>query len=98
MPKKMIALEMEEQEIKVLNSLSIKLNLSRSELMRVLMFQQLEPEVADWLIPLARKKGVAPWQYVNIILQTFKERALRADAKKRKKPEKVVMAMLASSN
>ena len=80
--KIMTALQLEKHELTSLDRMAKRADLNRSDLMRSLMFQQLDEDNADWLIPLAKKKGVALWQYVNIILRTFKERALQADADK----------------
>lgn len=78
--KIMTALQLEKHELTSLDRMAKRASLTRSDLMRSLMFQQLDKDNADWLIPLAKKKGVTPWQYVNIILRTFKERALKGDA------------------
>lgn len=80
--KVMVTFQCKESELKSLDNIAKGLDLSRSETIRILAFMQLSPDNAKWFLPFCKKKGVAPWQYLNVILRTFKERALQADADK----------------
>jgi len=93
-----ISLDIKKNEIETIDRMATKLKIKRSELVRIMLFQQLEPKIADWLIPLAQSKGIAPWQYVNIILNTFKDRCELADTKREGEKIKLNMLSFASTN
>ncbi len=72
--KTMCTFQLEKHELEALDTMAKKSKLTRSEMIRVLLFMQMDQDVSDWLIPLAVEKGIPPWQYMNIILRTFKQR------------------------
>lgn len=81
-PKKVISFSCRESELKALDKIAKGIGVKRSEAIRILCFMQMAPDVCDWFLPLAKSKGVAPWEYLNVILRTFKQACLQADDKR----------------
>ena len=77
-----ISFDLDKAELAALNQLAKRLKLTRSKLIRTLLFLQIDSDNLKWLLPLSKKKGVSVWVYCNVILRTFKRRCLQADADK----------------
>jgi len=83
--------QLKKHEIDALDEMAKKMNLSRSVVIRILLFQQLNDENANWIIPVAIARGQAPWVYVNEILQTFRKSVLYSVNKQKRADKKAVI-------